>query len=691
MSRSILTLAIAAAFPSLGLADPVELEPAVVTATRIAAPLTTVTQAKTPRQPVPAARGGTLPAANDGADYLKTIPGFNVIRKGGADGDPVLRGMAGSRLNILLDGEQILGGCGNRMDPPTAYVFPESYDRISVIKGPQTVAHGAGNSAGTVLFEYDRQQQQQPGGKLYGSLMAGSFSRLDELLEARGSSAAVDGRVVASHSHSDDYRDGSGNIIHSNYTRWNSSAALGLHMGEQTRLEISAAKSDGEAAYADRSVDGSKFARDNVGLKLDTHRPLPGVEKIEAQLYRNYVDHVMDNYSLRDFVPAGMSTEPASMNPDRLTRGGRLALTLSPGEANQLQLGIDGQQNNHSGRMSMKQWSQPVENMARVDDAFFRQLGLFAELTHYSGETERLIGGARLDQWRADDLRSTVSVGMGSMANPTANASRSNALHSGFIRFERDLPGGLTTYAGVGHVQRFPDYWELFNKESATTLSAFAVTRPEKTSQLDIGISGSQGAIRLGLSAFANRIDNFILIQSGYSKPAAMGTSRSATITRNIDASSWGLEASAGRNLGANLKLDATLAYVHGDNTSDHLPLAQLPPLESRLIATWDNRVWSFGGLVRLVARQERIAPNQGNIVGQDIDATGGFGVLSLNAGWKPDKMLQLSAGVDNLLDKNYAEHISRGAVAIPGYALQTTRVNEPGRNLWLKLNAMFD
>ena len=23
----------------------------------------------------------------------------------------------------------------------------------------------------------------------------------------------------------------------------------------------------------------------------------------EAQLYRNYVDHVMDNYSLQDFVP----------------------------------------------------------------------------------------------------------------------------------------------------------------------------------------------------------------------------------------------------------------------------------------------------------------------------------------------------------------------------------------------------
>ena len=81
-------------------------------------PLTVVTDPRKARQPIP---------AQDGADILKTVPGFSVIRKGGTDGDPVLRGMAGSRLNVLLDGEHILGGCGGRMDPPTAYVFPDSY------------------------------------------------------------------------------------------------------------------------------------------------------------------------------------------------------------------------------------------------------------------------------------------------------------------------------------------------------------------------------------------------------------------------------------------------------------------------------------------------------------------------------------------------------------------------------------
>ncbi|NNE39244.1 MAG: TonB-dependent receptor plug domain-containing protein, partial [Gammaproteobacteria bacterium] len=64
------------------------------------------TDPKAPRQPLP---------AHDGADYLKTIPGFSVIRKGGTDGDPVFRGMAGSRLSMLVDGENILGGCGMRM------------------------------------------------------------------------------------------------------------------------------------------------------------------------------------------------------------------------------------------------------------------------------------------------------------------------------------------------------------------------------------------------------------------------------------------------------------------------------------------------------------------------------------------------------------------------------------------------
>ncbi|SQF89273.1 TonB-dependent copper receptor [Pseudomonas fluorescens] len=57
--------------------------------------------------------------ASDGGDYLKTIPGFALVRNGGTNGDPVLRGMFGSRLNILTNGGVMLGACpGEWMRPP---------------------------------------------------------------------------------------------------------------------------------------------------------------------------------------------------------------------------------------------------------------------------------------------------------------------------------------------------------------------------------------------------------------------------------------------------------------------------------------------------------------------------------------------------------------------------------------------
>ena len=119
--------------------------------------------------------------ANDGADILKNISGFSIIRKGGTDGDPVLRGMAGSRLGILVDGESISGGCGSRMDPPTSYIFPNIYDNVTIIKGPETVLHGPGNAAGVVLFERDFKRLAASEADLMASVMGASYGRFDGL------------------------------------------------------------------------------------------------------------------------------------------------------------------------------------------------------------------------------------------------------------------------------------------------------------------------------------------------------------------------------------------------------------------------------------------------------------------------------------------------------------------------------
>lgn len=652
----------------------------VVTAPMQESPLTVVTDPKAPRQPVP---------ASDGADFLKSIPGFATIRKGGSNGDPVLRGMAGSRLNLLVDGGQIGGGCPSRMDPPTAYISPQLYDRVTVIKGPQTVLYGPGNSAGTVLFERDFKRYTQTDASLEGSLLDGSASRNDQMIDVRAGTPDVYMNVSANHTHAQDYQDGDGNRVHSSWDRWNADAALGWTPDDNTRIELSAGRGDGQAAYAFSGMDGAQFLRESAGLKIEHDRPNTLLSHVEAQLYYNYTDHVMDNYTLRRPDPSSRMPMAMASDVDRKTAGGRVVGTFDVSEAWKLQAGIDGSSSVHTGRMGGPPGGMlpDYRTQPRVRDARTDMLGAFGEINWNVAERERWIAGARVDRalTRGYDLPySMASPGMSGMGStrPTVDASRSQTLPSGFIRYERDLAATAATfYAGIGHVERFPDYWELFGGHANKTLRSFEQLAPEKTTQLDIGLQYRDSKLEAWVSGYAGLVNDFILMD--------YGTGASTSKASNVDARIAGAEAGLVYSVSERWKADATLAWTWGDNRTEHRPLPQMPPLEMRFGLTYDTGVWSVGGLWRLAAAQHRVAVGEGNIVGQDLGPSAGFGVFSLNGGYRIDRATTLSAGIDNLFDKTYAEHVNAASAGLVGY-VNTVRVNEPGRTFWLKLNVKY-
>ena len=648
----------------------------LVTAPSTSSPFAVETDPKAPRQPIP---------AHDGADYLKTIPGFSVVRKGGTDGDPVLRGMAGSRLGVLLDGQQILGGCGGRMDPPTAYVFPAAYDRITVLKGPQTVLYGAGMTAGTVLFEREMSRAVGPTVRMSSALTAGAFGRHDEMVDLTAATSNFYLRGSGTRSHTNDYADGSGTAVHSFYTRWSGNMALGWTPDNATRLELSVARSDGQAAYADRAMDGAAFARDNVAVKFDRRFTSPVLQRIEVRSYYNYIDHVMNNFSLR--TPGAKFS---ASNPDRKTMGGSGTMTLALGTSTSVVAGADAQRNIHTSRSVMGVASESQANAGyasapRLEDMRFTQVGLFAEATRTITARSRLVGGARSDWHDALDSRACVATtmcpGASPLRNDTLGATDRTRLGSGFARFEQDVDrGGVSGRfsVGVGHVERFPDYWERLKQDPTTLRSAFLSTRPEKTTQLDAGMVWRSADWSGSVSAFYGTIQDYVLIRW---KPTP-------AVSRNVNATTSGAEASVAYSIARNLKADATLALVRAQNATDNKPLAQQPPADARLGLTYDNRVYSVGALVRLVGSQTRVDVGSGNIVnnGMDLGPTAGFSVFSLNGGYRLKSGVLIAAGVDNLLNRTYAEHISQAGAMIPGFA-QTIRINEPGRTMWLTLN----
>ncbi|WP_118792787.1 TonB-dependent copper receptor [Neisseria bergeri] len=638
-----------------------ELSPVTVTGTQQQKANTVKFNPKATLQPLP---------AGDGADLLQSVPNMSIIRKGGSSGDPLFRGLGGSRLAINADDQFVYGGCSNRMDPPTSYIHPSTFDEVVVTKGPQTVTQGMGLISGSVHFvRKDPTFREQPY-SFNGSTTLGSSGRRDASFEAGAGGKYGYARLNVSHNESDDYKDGAGNRVHSNFKRDSQMVQLGVTPTENTTIAGTYERSRGKAAYADRPMDGSKFDRDAWNVRISQRNITPWLSEIEARYGSSEIDHVMDTYSLR---PVGMMGK-AAINPKRRTDTGNLKATFDWDNVN-LQTGIDYMRDRHTERKGDENYaSSPFKPTQSFD-----QLGGFAEAAWQRTDKQKLIAGLRHDQVTGTYEKTD--------SNPLKKTKY--PLTSGFFRFEQ-TKGNTKYYAGLGIAQRAPDYWERKKSENL---------RKETNRQLDAGLIWNSGNWHVSASVFAGKIRDYILIEQhmmphsghGGHGHGGHGHGHIMTMARNIDATRFGGELEAKWQFAPNWSIASNLAYTYGKNRTDGKPLAQTPPLEWNNTLAFDNGKFSAGALWKLVAKQNRFSKGQGNIVGQDIGASAGFGVLSVNAGWKFNKYATLQAGVDNVFNKTYAEFVSRDGVAVdPAAGIKTTRVNEPGRTAWLRLQAKF-
>ncbi|WP_180110615.1 MULTISPECIES: TonB-dependent copper receptor [unclassified Acinetobacter] len=625
---------------------------------------------KQPIQPIP---------ASDGADYLKSIVGFSAIKNGGTNADPTFRGMFGSRIKILTDGTENLGACPSRMDAPTSYISPESYDRISVIKGPQTVQYANTGSAATVLFE--RKPEQLDADKNYrgqASVMIGSYGRLDHNVEAAVGDEHKYVRLNASRSVADSYQDGDGNTVPSDWERWNTDLALGWTPNEDTWVELTGGKADGEAVYAGRSMDGSQFARESLGLRVEKKNVTEVIKKIEAQVNYSFNDHVMDNFSLREFQPSGMMNMPMASNVARRTLNARMAVTHEWDKIDFV-TGIDTQNNEHSIRKGMR---NSYKDKAREPDMKFQSYGGFGEVSYQLSDNNKLVSGLRLDQVQVKDERAASKAS-------GYNTELNETLPSAFIRFENKHPehDNGKTYIGLGYVERMPDYWELFSPKSGNGHNnTFNHIDTEKTLQLDMGYQHEHSALNSWVSAYAGLVRDYIL--TSYKSGSGMMKGMEAH-SRNVDATIAGAEAGIGYQFSDHIQADVSAMYAWGKNTTDGKPLPQISPLEARINLRYIQDNYTLGAFWRVVDGQNRISAHQGNIVGYDLKESAGFGTLSLNGTYHIDEGVDVSVGVDNLLNKTYTEHLNKLGDAGTGLATDQ-QFNNIGRNYWARISMKF-
>ena len=275
------------------------------------------------------------------------------------------------------------------------------------------------------------------------------------------------------------------------------------------------------------------------------------------------------------------------------------------------------------------------------------------------------------------------------------NLARHFTTMAAFVTVDYKLDEHWTSFAKFGYAQRPPSLTELYADGPFVAVLQQGLNRlvgdphlnAERAKQVDIGINGTYQKFRMGANGFYSWIGDYITFDLNQ---AALGQISQVVFTNTPLATLAGGELYAEADATSWLTPFVTASYVQGrdlthtdDLRSPNLvssrrtgatePLPGIPPLELRsgfrLHAPGVQPPWAIEFTARSVMGQNLVASSLNEV------KTGGFTVLYLRGYWQATDKLLLTAGVENLGDKFYREHLD---------PLAGGQLFRPGTNLYL-------
>ena len=307
-----------------------------------------------------------------------------------------------------------------------------------------------------------------------------------------------------------------------------------------------------------------------------------------------------------------------------------------------------------------------------------RDTGVFAELDYYYSDIDTLRLGLRYDRFTSEATDASRAAGVMGAARPStlyqnfygSDETEMSSNEFGIVLgWDRQIDAGKLLSVNLSRSARTPDASENFIARSAggTAWVGNPDINAEIHNQIDVTFMQRSDFLDWTASAYWDEVSDYI---DRYN----VG---SATLYRNQDASIRGLELEASRDLGNYLSARAAVSYTRGEGDSGNL--ARISPLEGRVILDYTRSNWGLGAEIIAADRQTRFNPFI------DVAAeTAGYSVLNVYGHWEAMENLTLELGVENLSDKAYAYHVNTAAT--DPFDPTAVRVNEPGRQFWMKL-----
>ena len=638
-----------------------------------------------------------LLAPNDTAEYLRNLPGASVNQNGPLTGIAQYRGFFGDRVNVLVGGTHIKPTCSNSMDPPLSHIPPTLLESIELVRGIAPVSSGLESMGGSIFAspltnDFGISEEFESTGKIsagYKSVSEGN--QLSMFLGTANENHRLN--ISASAEQGDDYEYPEGEVSPTEYDRSTMGLGYGYQRG-QLEFDLSGHFNDtaetGTPALP-MDITDSEATSVQAGLKVD----LNNERFVEINISAQEGEHQMDNFSLR--TPPLMMMMPmkriSEAEVDGKNYGVKTSLPLFEGD---LVLGLDGDKAIHTATIT-----DPDNTMwflKNFNNAERKRTGIYSEWAGSATDKLSLTVGVRLTQvdMESDEVASSMAMmmPMGAAAQlvnrfNSADRSQSDSNVDLVVNTSYSLSSDLSLEAGIAQKTRSPSYQERYLWMPMESTGGLADGNsyvgdinldPEVAHQLELGFSWDNQTAYISPRAFYHKVDDYIQGVPA-SDPLVIAASMGDPTPlqyANVEANLYGVDAPFGYQLSGHWSFDGQVSYVRGERDDIDDNLYRIAPLNGSVALTYSQNNWSILGEVEGFAAQEDVS------AANDEKETSGYGLINVKGSYRPYNNFEIMAGIENLMDKEFADHLGGYSRVNVGEIAKGDRIPGQGRNFFL-------
>jgi outer membrane receptor protein involved in Fe transport len=616
----------------------------------------------------------TLPLLT--ADLLRAQPGAFVQQTTPGQGIPIVRGLKGSQVLHLVDGFRVNNAIfRNAPNQYLALVPAAAVERIDLARGPVGTLYGSDAMGGVVHLHGRRPDFDSGlrGAGAIGWLGASDGVSLQALAQAGSGRHALE--LGVSLDDIGDRRIGGGErVAPSAYTSralwWRSRHRLGdgeWGVSAQFLEQPSTPRVDElVAGFGQEQPAASEFffepnRREFLQLSAEPAIAAAWADELHLQLGWQ---RVSDDRRVRE---RGSAERILEQNSSALL-GASISLRKQFGDALELRYGADLTRDEVHSRRQLEALASGARRPVAArfpDGSRMDSVGAYTDLTWEQGASRRVELGLRYSRYRVAVTEAQTGV-PGVTLRPDDLSAR--------IGLRQAITPDLFLTANIAQGFRAPNIYDLsaLGPRPGNRFNiANAHLAPERITGYDLGLVARRGARALEVSAYVSDYRDRI---SSVATGETTAGGRQVVQSRNIGrVRIYGVELFATTGVGAWV-FDTTLNWTWGESREAGAsePADRIPPLAGRLRAQRTLGAWSVQAVAQYARHQDRLSARDRDDPRIDPAGTAGWWSLNLRAQRPLAAGLELTVGLDNVLDERYREHGSG--------------IDAPGRELVLRL-----